>query len=41
MKHAREMYNYVELQNPNNQTCKIIRAAIGNGDDFLKKIEFN
>ena len=41
MKQARELYNSVEYKNPNDHACKVIRVAIGNGDEFLRKIEYN
>lgn len=40
MNKARELYNLVEATNPNTNS-KLIRACIGNGDQFLNQIALN
>lgn len=41
MKLSRDLYNVIEEQTSNSQTSKIIRATIGNGDEFLKHLDCN
>lgn len=41
MKQARDLYNVIEVQTQNSQASKLIRATIGNGDEFLKHLDMN